>query len=59
MENITEDSRTLYYMCRTLCKIAHYTEIGNQHTQYNNLYLILSEIVAGLHLNAYAFIGFV
>ena len=54
-----EDSRTLYFMCSTLCKIAHYTEIGNQHTQYKSIYLILSEFFAELHLNAYAFIGFV
>ena len=59
MENITEDSRTLYCMCRTLCKIAHYTEIGNQHTQYNSLYLMLSEIVVEFHLNTYTFTGFV
>jgi hypothetical protein len=54
-----EDSRTQYCMCRTLCKIAHYTEIGNQHKQYNSIYLSLSEIFAEFHVNAYTFIGFV
>jgi hypothetical protein len=44
MEKIMEDSRILYNMLRTLCKVEHFTEIGNQHTQYNSLYRILSEI---------------